>query len=683
MRYFFLTLLAMLSFPGKMTAQTRGTFIIINVQSLDSMYHATDTNSIFQWGKVPAEDLAMNSYALDTSAEAVVLFDAGFIEAKSSFFEPFSSTFSRYKRIKILKKSAFTTVGDIKIRYQAGESVGRLRKLQAQVIQPDGTKRQLVDSSDFFIEQTSKTNFTAKFAFPDLKEGSIIEYRYQTVQYNNVFTLSDWYFQEDIPVRHSELFLSLPETHEYQFLCQGEKYPKFDKLKDSTHLTFFRYSMANDLTTRFSMDSVPAMKKEDYVTTMDNYRSRIRFQLSRYMRSNGKLEDVVDSWDNLADGLTKHPFLGEQYLKKSNYKSVWKAVKKELSDTMSVDIKVKTMYNYLAKNVAWIEEDFSAFADGELDEAFKKRKANSAELNLMLIACLREADIQAVPMLISTRDNGTPVPSYPILRQFNHLICFTESTDPPLLLDVGTVYRPAGLIRTSSLNGQGWLLQGKNSKWVEIYPPLSTETLVASFTLTETGSLKGSLVRQHTGYNAMNELLKNQDDEKDEHLRKELAADFTGITIDSIRIKGKDDHKGNLKQAIYCTIENAAVVANDLIYLKPTLKTKFDQNPFKLAERNYPVEFPYPTRDVFVMKLTLPNDYEVEELPQPLSLDLGKKGGKFEYSATKSDNTILLNVKIEINQLVYEAKNYGLVKDFFNQIAAKQAEQIVLRKKKS
>jgi hypothetical protein len=245
------------------------------------------------------------------------------------------------------------------------------------------------------------------------------------------------------------------------------------------------------------------------------------------------------------------------------------------------------------------------------------------------------------------------------------------------------VHRPAGLIRTSSLNGQGWLLQGKTSRWVEISPPLSMQMLSANFTLTENGSLKGTMVRQHTGYSAMNELLKNQDDEKDEHLRKDLAADFTGIIIDSIRVKGKDDRKANLKQAVYCTIENAAVVANDLIYLKPTLKTEFDQSPFKLAERNYPVEFPYPMHDEFILKLTLPDAYEVEELPQSVTAVLGNKGGKFEYSATKSDNTILLSVKIDIRQLIFEVKDYGLVKAFFNQIAAKQAEQIVLRKKKS
>jgi hypothetical protein len=419
------------------------------------------------------------------------------------------------------------------------------------------------------------------------------------------------------------------------------------------------------------------------VTTMDNYRSRIRFQLNRYLSERGKVENVVNSWETLAEVLTKHELLGQQYLKKGNYKDVWKAVKKEIKDTMSIETKIRTIYTYLAKNVTWIEDDFNAFADAKLDVAFKKRRANSAELNLMLIACLRQAKIEAVPMLVSTRDNGRPVPSYPMVRQFNHLICFTQATGKPLLLDVGTIHRPMGMLRTASLNGQGWILQGFNSRWVDILSPLSTQLLAATFTLSENGSMKGSMVRQHTGYSAVNVLLTTKDDDKNEHLRKELATDFTGIVIDSIKIRGQEDHRANLKQAVYCTIENAATVADDLIYLKPTLKTEFDQSPFRLAERNYPVEFPYPFRDEFIFDLTLPKGYDIEEMPQSTTATLGNKGGKYEYTAVKTENGIRLNIRIELKQLYFEVKEYGSVKAFFNQIAAKQAEQIVLRKKKS
>jgi hypothetical protein len=682
MRNICLTLLFLSCFWAQTFAQT---FIIITPDKIGFETDTTDYNdstSLFRWGKVPIEDLQMTSYALDTSAEAVVLFDLGFINATKSVFTPFSSKFSRFKRIKILKKSAFSSVGNVTIKAHFDYSwTSGLRSVAAQVIQPDGSIQKLT-AKEFFSEENGRTT-KVKFAFPNLQEGSIIEYRYQINNSDNPFTLTDWYFQDDLPIRHSELLMNVPESFEYQFVSQGDRFPKTNKLQDSTFIWFSKYAKADAYSSRFSIDSIAAMKTERYVTTMDNYRSRIRFQLNRYLSERGKVENVVNSWETLADVLTKHELLGQQYLKKSNYKDVWKAVKKEIKDTMSVETKIKTIYTYLAKNVTWIDDDFNAFADANLDVAFKKRRANSAELNLMLIACLRQVKIEAVPMLVSTRDNGRPVPSYPMVRQFNHLICFTQATGKPLLLDVGTIHRPMGMLRTASLNGQGWILQGFNSRWVDILSPLSTQLLAATFTLSENGSMKGSMVRQHTGYSAVNVLLTTKDDEKNEHLRKELAADFTGIVIDSIKIRGQEDHRANLKQAVYCTIENAATVADDLIYLKPTLKTEFDQSPFRLAERNYPVEFPYPFRDEFIFDLTLPKGYDIEEMPQSTTATLGNKGGKYEYTAVKTENGIRLNIRIELKQLYFEVKDYGSVKAFFNQIAAKQAEQIVLRKKKS
>ncbi len=683
MRAFSSTLFLLFCFLGQSVAQKGAAKLVLDTAGnyRDSVFYANDTASVFRWGRVPAEDLAMTRYSLDTAADAVVLFDIGFIDAGSTLFTPFYSFFNRYKRIKILKKTAVTAVGTVKISFTANQNVDGIRRIDAQVIQPNGTVQRLA-SKDFFLEQNRADNFTLKFAFPNLQEGSIIEYRYKTDVSDNPFTLTDWYFQDNLPVRHSDLFLNVPETYEYQFICQGGKYPKLDKLKDSTHITFFKSTLVNSNTTRFTIDSLPAMKEESYVTTTDNYKSRIRFQLSRFLLPNGKLEDVVNSWDKFAETLVKHPLLGLQYTQKSNSKDMWRVVKKEINDTMSVNMKIEKIYTYLAKNVSWIDNYFNVFADGELDAAFKKRKASSAELNLMLIACLRQANIEAAPMLISTRENGRPVPSYPMVKQFNHLICYTEATGKPLLLDVGTIHRPMGILRSVSLNGQGWILQGYNSKWVDIVPPLSIQTLSATFTLSETGSLKGSMVRYHTGYSAVNELLTTENDDKNEYLRKKLATDFIGITIDSIKVKGQDAHKANLKEAVYCTIDNAATVADDFMYLKPTLKTEFDQNPFRLNERNYPVEFPYPFRDEFTMDLTLPKNYEIEEMPQSASAKLDNKGGQFDYTIIKTTDGIRINIKIEVTQLYFKVENYDAIKAFFNQIAAKQAEQIVLKKKK-
>ena len=71
-----------------------------------------------------------------------------------------------------------------------------------QIIQPDGKKTVLKDS-DLIVEKTQGKSGYLKFAFPNLQEGSIIEYRYIYPNNGNMITLEDQYL--DIPIRTKEL----------------------------------------------------------------------------------------------------------------------------------------------------------------------------------------------------------------------------------------------------------------------------------------------------------------------------------------------------------------------------------------------------------------------------------------------------------------------------------------------
>ena len=53
----------------------------------------------------------------------------------------------------------------------------------------------------------------------------------------------------------------------------------------------------------------------------------------------------------------------------------------------------------------------------------KTRQGNVAEINLLLTAMLRKAGIEADPMILSTRDNGIANTSYPLISEYNYVIC--------------------------------------------------------------------------------------------------------------------------------------------------------------------------------------------------------------------------------------------------------------------
>jgi hypothetical protein len=629
---------------------------------------------MLEFGKIPQEDIQMTNYPLDSSAEAVVLAAKGRLAIESGY-EGFLVNYRFFRRVKLLKKSAFDAEGNIKITYYSKDRYEELRKIKAAVIQTDGTRQELT-KKDFFEEKVTAERTAKKFAFPNLKEGCIIEYEYEMTSHN-LNTLYDWQFQENIPVRHSELWLSTPQYFDYVYLFKGRQNLKKDAQKDDTMDGSIRVAVQ-----KMYADSVPALKPEGYITTMNDYLSQITFQLSRINYPNGRIDNIMTNWKDVAEKLSKNGSLGEQMSRKVNYGDVWRAVKPLVADAKTDDAKIKIIYDFLCKNVTWDDERFSEYSRESLNDAFKKKKANSGELNMMLIACLSEVGVKAQPMLVSTRGHGRPMTLYPIMEQFNHLACYIERDGKPIIIDVGNIHRPVGTPRISTINGEGWILDKENPHWVPLTPTGSSEVALASFKLNDEGTLTGSISSNYRGYAAVSEREDEEDKEgKHEKVKKALAKDFPDIKIDSISIMNLDNTAEPFKRIVYCAIPNAATTAGDLIYIKPSLKTDFDENPFKQPKREYPVDFSHPFKDQFILNLTIPDGYKVEEMPKPIRVNLPENGGLFQYISSVKDNVIQLVVKIQLDQLHFESEEYPLVKEFFNQIATKSAEQVVLKKK--
>lgn len=628
-----------------------------------------------EFGKIPSEDITMTTYSLDSSAEAVVLAAKGSLSVEKDYEGNMQLSYTFFRRVKLLKKSAFDKEGNIKISYRSKDDYEVLRKVKAAVVQANGTRFEL-SKKDFFEEKLTANFRATTFAFPKLTEGATIEYEYEIIS-KNLYTLNDWQFQENIPVRHSELVLSLPQYFDYIYLFKGRQLLKKSKVEQ-----YMRDQTMNIGVQTFSTDSVPALKPEAYITTMTDYVSQISFQLNRINYPTGEIKEVLTTWKKLAEDLISESKVGRQYLKKGNYGDVWKAVQPLLIGAKTDDDKIKIIYNYLCSNVNWEEDAFRFSSNESLNDAFKKKKANSGELNMMLIACLSEAGVKASPMLVSTRGHGKPLTVYPIMDQFNHLVCYVDRAEKSLIVDVGNIHRPVGMPRVPTLNGEGWIMDEKNPHWVPIVAPLSNEVSLAAFKLDDEGALKGSISSSYKGYAAVSE----RDDEADKDgkhakIKKELATIFPDIKIDSISIANLDNTTEAFKRSVYCTIPSAATVAGDLIYIKPALKTDFDENPFKQPKREYPVEFPYPFKDQFILNLTIPDGYAVEEMPKSVKISLLDAAGNFQYLSSFKGNVIQLVIKIQLDQLRFESEDYSAVKEFFNQIAVKSAEQVVLKKK--
>lgn len=627
-----------------------------------------------KWGKIPEADLQMEQYDLDPDAEAVVLGAYGTI---SFSFEGEGTTFAlfKHKRVKILKESAVER-GDISIYYYRKKGSEKIRNLKAQVIFPDGSKEQL-KRKEIFDEKLDDGWSIKKFAFPNLKPGCIIEYKYTKVS-DRIVSLQDWYFQEDIPVRFSEIQVDIPSVYSYVYLLHSgnQRIERFEKnnIQGSGGQSMF---LENRVV--FTMRDVEAMKSESYITTMKDYRSRVRFQLKEYTSKTGNVQ-YLSTWEKLAKSFEEDFDFGKQYLKSSYSSKIVKSSAPHIDAAASDLDKIRQAQKFITSQVKW-DGDYIYWCTETLNKLFEKKIAKSGEINMMLLALLKKNGIKATPALTSTRGHGKVVQLYPIRKQFNHMVVYAEVDGKPMILDALDQFHPVGYPHSNALNHYAWVVDGKSSRWVDIETKNSTKSCLATFELDAEGSLKGTINSGSNGYYAISER-ETFSDSKYGSWKKALENIYPETKIDSIEVINQKDINQSLKVNLNCTISNAAQVSGDFMYINPVIIPAYAENPFKLEKRNFPVDQIHPWKENYILNLTIPEGYILEELPEPVLLALPGNGGKFNHQVKKIDEThIQLVSKVTIKQTYFRQEEYQGIKKFIDLIVEKQEEQIVLKKK--
>lgn len=105
------------------------------------------------------------------------------------------------------------------------------------------------------------------------------------------------------------------------------------------------------------------------------------------------------------------------------------------------------------------------------------------------------------------------------------------------------------------------------------------------------------------------------------------------------------------------------------------------ENPFVQEDRKLPVEFSYPYTVRRIIEVSIPDNYEIEELPQSAQLMLEDKTSFCRYIIQQRGNTVVLNYTFTLNKLLFPSTEYAQLKEYWSTLAEKNEEMIVLKKK--
>lgn len=631
-------------------------------------------------GYTPGE-MSLNKYAADTSANAVVLDEYGVSRINVTSDDRIKVIYDYHVKIKILNAKGFDK-GTVQVPLRIySDSEDELDDIKGQTTYLDEKGNTqwfaLNPSSAFKVKQNQYYNLV-KFTLPNLRNGCIIEYKYTTVS-TNWGLFPEWHFQDDIPKINSKYEAFIPGFWTFNVSLRGNlKLTKNTAVLDrdcfSTHGAAAHCSHLT-----FQITDIPAFIEEDYMTSPKNFMSAIYFQLEEFTNPYTNVKKKwTKEWSDIDYNMKKADYFGVQLRKKDQLKPYIASAIAGKSDELA---KARAVYAYIQKNIKW--NDINSIGSSGSRKALESHIGDAGDINLTLAAALSAAGLNAEAVLLSTRANGLINKLYPVEDEFNYVVAKVNIGQNSYLLDATDPLLGFDMLPLKCLNDQGRVMSlDKPSYWLDLTAKQrKAQTSAYDLTLQSNGKITGTINIYSIGYEGYQKRKSikkfNSEDEYVENLDERLVK----IKILKSEIGNLDSLDLPLTEKYEVEIDAFDNLNHNRISFNPFFMDRVTTNPFKLAERTFPVDWGMPSDDRFILTMRLPNDYVIESAPQGTALALPNQGGKFITNFSGDGNMFTFSNILQLTKSVYAAEEYPYLKELYNKIIATEKAEIVFRKK--
>jgi len=609
------------------------------------------------FGKVSAADFVI-PVGVDTAADAVVISDVGIKTFELRTYSPYAwdGYLQHIKRILILKKRGFeaatVTIPLEVFRSQSDEIIG----LKAATYNLEGGRvvKTELDKNGIFKISVSENWTAERFTFPAVREGSIIEYTYtQTSPF--VLNNHSWALQSIYPCLWSEYKATIPTLFSFSIVKQSAL-PFCIETAESSQAALGPGAGVGK-TFHWAVKDVPAMKVEPFTTTVNNYLARVDVRISG-------LQTFRNA--NVYDPSTRRTFAWNESIKVGAQDDLTKA---------------RRIYANVRDNFACNTRP-GCLMTNTLKSVYMARGGSIAELNLLLTAMLDHEKLRASPVVLSTRSNGFINELMPQATQLNYVVCKLQLGGESYYLDASDRNLSFGQLPLECYNGYDVVVDTTVNPLENALSADSVtekKKIVVYLTNGDHGGLDGS-VQSYPGIAEAAEIRKKMKEQGGEkNFREELAGGLADQTISDFEIDSlkMPDEPLVISYSSYLASDSTA----ERFYFTPMLVGRMAVNPFREAERTYPVEMPYARDENYILTMDIPRGYAVDELPKSVKVALDD-GGYFEYVLSADGDQIHFRTRIRLVKANYEPQDYTSLRAFFANIVSKENEQIVFKKKK-
>jgi len=633
-----------------------------------------NAQTLSEFGVITQEEKLLKECSFDQEAEAVYLLHEGF----SNYNEEYNLVTDHHIRIKILKEKGIEH-GNVTIPFYSDHNFERISDIEGVVINFDeqgNRSEQKLDRKSIYVKKTSRYHSEVSFAFPSVKAGSILEYKYRSTMLH-YGGLDDWTFQEELPVMKSRYSLTILPNYEFSYLFKKSPSLPADVKQDPASGQI-----------HFAMNNIPGLRNEPYMDARKDYLQRVTFQLASYQRSTGYgYSASTSTFDKTNYSATWVQVIKEISLEKTIGGQINKSLDhtddfiKSLKTGVSNADKIKSVLNYVRMNMTWNGITSKHSPDG-IKNAWNKKNGTDAEINLILVNLLRQAGFEAYPMLVSERRNGRVEADYPSAEQFNTVYAFLIADNKKFYLNANDKVTPPGVIPEDILNTKALIIDRKSPGLIDVADDilqLSEATNIIA-NLSDDGKLNGRVFIRSQDY-ARVKRLKQYQENKDKYLDQAFLKGTPDIRVDSFALRNEEEDSAALEQKF--AFQVPVQQTGEYLFVPLNLFTGFENNPFVAANRFSQVNFGYQQSFKFNTVIRLPQNLVIDALPKSIKMINENETivCTREISKDPKKNEVVARINIELKKSLHTVDEYYSLKEFYKKMFGLLNEQIVLKKK--
>lgn len=647
-----------------------------------------------KYGKPSKEELSLATYAPDTTATAIYLFHQG--QSDFTYHDGFQLVTEHWVRIKILKPQG-VSYADVSVPYysptdkdegkeRASEIEGCSYNMENGKCVKTSMKRESVS-----IERIDNRYKMLKFSLPAVKEGTVIEYHYKL--FSDYFShIDNWMMQEELPVLYNQYKITIPNVFIYNIELRGKDYIETKQRQSAIQATQRQNpgiaSVNRDFSitaqeTIFTSRNLPAIRQdESYCWCPEDYKVQISFDLQGTQFPGSEYKPYSQKWEDVDRQLLKPEH--EQFGALLSFTNPFREeTKQAYRSEMNFEEKIIAAFHVLKKKMTW-NGRYHIYSK-ELNKTIKKGSGTNADLNFVFISILKDFGLNACPVVLSRRSSGILPQNFPSLQKLNTfaVAIYDVVKQEYVFLDSSMDVPAINVLPLDLCVNEARILSPQveeAKKWVNLMALSDNKGFMKIEARVEGNLIKGHRTTVLHGQEAV-------EYQKKEHSKQDsIPSDATNtdigskdkLTVSNLKVKDNENNPALVEEELDFILQ--ADHTDDHLYINPMLFPQIKTNPFIQAERVLPIELPYPYKFTMLCTLTLPEGYEVEELPQQQSIRAEGDGMQCRYMIQKKENTITLNYIFTLKSFIFLSEHYSQLQEMWSKVIEKNNALIVLKK---